>query len=298
MMVCSLSSISLSRFQIVLLLLIAVLVLSACGRSTSIAPVYREGGNATRNAHLNPSLEPSRTAVPKTLDKRKAQRILQREDFSQLSPLEQHRIAKAAQDPNNLRTNKKFVKATPYEQSRLAGSSRRNSVTYKVQSTAAQPYKVGGTITPPPPPARKQGQGFMPPKTNIISSVATSAPVPSVRPSSVSPSFANHVKELRFGTYNGNSRVVLDLERVGSYRVKMSPDRRSVYVTLDRIGWKGDLTKSYPGHPLLLSYKVTPRVDGTFIELRLKSLARLKAHNALPGNNIYGDRIFFDLERL
>lgn len=286
--------------------LVALLLLSACGRSTTIAPVYRAGGDASRNAHLNPSLEPSRTAVPKNLSKRKAKRIIEREDFDRLSPLEQHRIAKAAQDPNNLRTNERFVKAKPMERPRWAGKKKTSkSSGYKVQSTADQPYMIAGIVTPPPLPLQKQKSAIKPANVETI----TDAPVPKARPAAkqvtpprkaappkpAKPSASNSVTQVRLGHYQDKSRIVLDLKKSGRYSASMSADGRILRVDLKDVRWSAKASGRYSAHPLLQSYQAMNTENGSAFLMTMKKPARLMSHSLLPKNHLYGERIFLDV---
>jgi len=278
----------------------AVLFLVGCGTSTNIAPVYREGSNVQRNAHLNPSGKVSEK-IKGPISKKKAQRIIRSSNFEGLDPLEQHRIAKASVDPNNHRPNKRFItnapdvvraKRAPVKEARIASNGvpipeakprgTSPSISVKAPLVAAKPAFSAGASAPVPVrrPSAKRAAHVAVPQIKVVNS------------------FSNKVTAIRFGNSDGKSRVVLDLQKMGTYNISLDPTKRFVRVALNGMSWSAKASVTYNNHPLIKSYRAVPNTQGTSLVIELKRPARLMSNNVLPRSGNSRDRIFFDIAPL
>lgn len=134
-----------------------------------------------------------------------------------------------------------------------------------------------------------------------VMETASAPPPPAAKePAAAPPVLAGDgpaVTAMRVGEHPGKIRIVLDMRGKTAFTADLDNAEKILVVELPKAAWSAESQKSFPGNPLLSSYRTEATADGgTMLILQLKSASSIgyKASIDNPGG---GSRIVIDLTR-
>lgn len=266
------------------LFLTSVLVLGGCNTSLgSLNPFGRSDGE-TQQAQEQPA-PAYENAAPDAGD-------------GEMSPLEAHMRARKLVDPSpNAHSERYTYKA-----------DQPHDDYYDRLATISGGDRTRSGARPLPPPAEaapvyapKPGLKPYPLQQRVA---VAAAPLPVAKPTMQSaaqavPVYNNSgaaVTGMRLGEHPGRTRLVLDLSASSGYSVKVDNAAHVLRIELPGAGWNAEAQRSFANHPLFRDYTVSSLGGGgSVVNIALKRDSKVLTSKALPPNEIYGYRIYFDI---
>jgi N-acetylmuramoyl-L-alanine amidase len=230
-------------------------------------------------------------------------------DESQLSPLEAHLRARQKVNPNNT------TSPSPYTRKGHLPNGEVNFSTTRVAENQAPlldeldgvpipghkpeqaaPVAPSPEFTPAQELPRMAGVQVEPSALETADIDPASGQAQESRSLPAYPKGGAQVQDVRLGDHPGKTRLVLDLSSASGFASSVDNNAMILSIELPSAGWDTALQRTFGGHPLFQSYKVISMPSGgTRIEIVLKQPVRVITSMALKPNEIYGDRIFFDV---
>lgn len=201
----------------------------------------------------------------------------------ELSPLEQHKLAKAQVDPAHVNKKNVYVKtvkqveAEQQERQRLASVERDLSV------------------------VKNEFKGM---KTAVDRASIAQAPVPKLKPApasaSISPAAGANVsvKNVRTGSYPDKTRLVFDLDGASDFQFDLDNENRLLVIRLGADGWDAPVEKIFKGDKVIRAYAAKPSGGGNVVALKLNRPVKVLMSQKLDKNAAGYNRIFFDVAPL
>lgn len=137
---------------------------------------------------------------------------------------------------------------------------------------------------PPTPPRRPQGS---------LREDDMQAPAQEAREFSRADTVATGV---RLGEYPGRTRVVIDLNGQTNHSYKVDNAAHVLRIELPGVAWGIEKRRTFRGHPFFSSFIANELPGGgTVLDIQLKHAVKVDKAVALPPNETYGHRVYFDV---
>lgn len=122
-----------------------------------------------------------------------------------------------------------------------------------------------------------------------------------VAPQNIVPAAGSAISEVtavRIGLHPDKTRLVFDLSKPGKFSYDIDPSGKVLSVRLPQSGWSATPQKPGAGS-LVKSLRAVPAPGGgVAVNIELSRPGRLAFSGTLPPNEVYGDRIVFDVAPL
>ena len=188
-------------------------------------------------------------------------------------PLAMHLAARAQVNPRDLSSHHAYTTTPTREQ---IYSQENITVAEAPVSTLAVPE-----------PVERQPVEVKPAQVNVA-------------PQNITPAAGSALSEVtavRIGRHPDKTRLVFDLSKPGKFSYDIDPSGRILSVRLPQSGWSA--APEEPGAGLVKSLHAAPAPEGgVAVNIELSRPGRLAFSGTLPPNEVYGDRIVFDVAQL
>jgi len=152
--------------------------------------------------------------------------------------------------------------------------------------------EAGARPQPITKPASKPEMDRTEETKRIVSRLVDSA----AKKKAVSAAGPASVQSIRMGTHPDKVRIVLDINKPGTYRADIDNNERLFVVELPSTAWSAKTGQSFAKHPLVKGYTVIPADGGgSILAVELKKDSVVLNSMALKPNHKYGHRLVFDL---
>lgn len=108
-----------------------------------------------------------------------------------------------------------------------------------------------------------------------------------------------NVTQVRTGAHPDKTRMVLDINAPAQFRYDLDNNEKLLLIDLPGINWSAPRQQKLARNPLVSGYTAQASGDGgTMLVVELKQPAKVLRSKALPPNDRYGHRIYFDIAPL
>lgn len=171
-----------------------------------------------------------------------------------------------------------------------------------LDSADGAPTPLSPTMTPaetdaPAPASDPALESFAKPPAQTAAQTAA-APQTAKAPAKTGAS----VTALRVGEHPGKTRLVFDIAGDKgakiAYTLDLDNGEKILVIEIPAAAWSAPATRSFPGAPLIASYKTDSAAGGgTLLILQLKAPAKIIYEGYMPGTSGQGGRLIIDLAR-
>lgn len=212
-----------------------------------------------------------------------------------LDPMQQHMLARKQVDPTELTTTHAYTKVIN-DEAELAEAIERDRELEAAYQAREKDKTTGFKDIVPSLISKETPKEEQPVEVANIESSTT--PVSVGAPVSVEPSAGQAaVTNVRLGEHANKTRIVLDLNAPAQFTYLLQKEGRELVIDLPGTGWSAAAQQVLGGnHPLVKSYSTYPsKAGGTTLAVELSKPVKLTMSSALAPNDVYGNRIVFDV---